>query len=72
MNSVIIFALTLVILFNVKYGLLISQHPKLLVVSFDAFRYLFYIILLLYNFYIIDHFNQIFFCFIDMIILIEI
>lgn len=42
MNSVIIFALTLVILFNVKYGLLISQHPKLLVVSFDAFRYLFY------------------------------
>lgn len=57
MNSVIIFALTLVILFNVKYGLLISQHPKLLVVSFDAFRYLFYIILLFYNFYIIDHFN---------------
>lgn len=42
MNSVIIFALTLVILLNVKYGLLISQHPKLLVVSFDAFRYVLY------------------------------
>lgn len=52
MNSVIIFALTLVILFNVKYGLLISQHPKLLVVSFDAFRYVlsFYCFIILYNF----------------------
>ncbi|CAK9820842.1 Ectonucleotide pyrophosphatase/phosphodiesterase family member 5 [Anthophora plagiata] len=39
MNSVIIFALMLVIMLNVKHGLLISQHPKLLVVSYDAFRY---------------------------------
>ncbi|KOC69989.1 Ectonucleotide pyrophosphatase/phosphodiesterase family member 4 [Habropoda laboriosa] len=39
MNSVIIFSLMLVILLNVKHGLFISQHPKLLVVSYDAFRF---------------------------------
>ncbi|XP_033178652.1 bis(5'-adenosyl)-triphosphatase enpp4 isoform X3 [Bombus impatiens] len=39
MNSVIIFTSLLVMLLSVKHGLLISQHPKLLVISYDAFRY---------------------------------
>ncbi|KZC09759.1 Ectonucleotide pyrophosphatase/phosphodiesterase family member 5 [Dufourea novaeangliae] len=39
MNSVIAFTLMLVMLINVRDGFLISQHPKLLVVSYDAFRY---------------------------------
>ncbi|OAD61524.1 Ectonucleotide pyrophosphatase/phosphodiesterase family member 5 [Eufriesea mexicana] len=39
MNSLIVFTLILVTLLNVKHGLLITQHPKLLVISYDAFRY---------------------------------
>ncbi|XP_071865323.1 bis(5'-adenosyl)-triphosphatase enpp4 isoform X2 [Bombus fervidus] len=39
MNSVTIFTLLLVMLLSVKHGLLILQHPKLLVISYDAFRY---------------------------------
>ncbi|XP_031845101.1 bis(5'-adenosyl)-triphosphatase enpp4 isoform X2 [Nomia melanderi] len=39
MNSVIKFISIFIILLNAKNGLLISQHPKLLVVSYDAFRY---------------------------------
>ncbi|XP_076174778.1 ectonucleotide pyrophosphatase/phosphodiesterase family member 5 isoform X2 [Ptiloglossa arizonensis] len=39
MNFVIMFVLMFIMLLNVKDGLLISQHPKLLVVSYDAFRY---------------------------------
>ncbi|XP_048261105.1 bis(5'-adenosyl)-triphosphatase enpp4 isoform X1 [Bombus terrestris] len=39
MNSVTIFTSLLVMLLSVKHGLLISQHPKLLVISYDAFRY---------------------------------
>ncbi|KAK1134725.1 hypothetical protein K0M31_007505 [Melipona bicolor] len=39
MNSSTMFSLLLVILLSVEHGLLISQHPKLLVISYDAFRY---------------------------------
>ncbi|XP_053979670.1 bis(5'-adenosyl)-triphosphatase enpp4-like isoform X1 [Hylaeus volcanicus] len=39
MNSVVMFILMFIMLINVKDGMLISQHPKLLVVSYDAFRY---------------------------------
>ncbi|XP_076297014.1 bis(5'-adenosyl)-triphosphatase enpp4 isoform X1 [Lasioglossum baleicum] len=39
MNSATTFTLIFIILLNARHGLLISQHPKLLVVSYDAFRY---------------------------------
>ncbi|XP_076239132.1 ectonucleotide pyrophosphatase/phosphodiesterase family member 5 isoform X2 [Calliopsis andreniformis] len=39
MNSVILFSLIFIVLLSIKDGFMISQHPKLLVVSYDAFRY---------------------------------
>ncbi|XP_034173921.2 bis(5'-adenosyl)-triphosphatase enpp4 isoform X1 [Osmia lignaria lignaria] len=39
MNSISTFVLMLIVLLNIKDGLMISQHPKLLVISYDAFRY---------------------------------
>ncbi|XP_060820858.1 ectonucleotide pyrophosphatase/phosphodiesterase family member 5-like [Bombus pascuorum] len=39
MNSVATFTSLLVMLISVKYGLPISPYPKLLVISYDAFRY---------------------------------
>lgn len=39
MRSLITFTFILVILQNVKQGMLTSQPPKLLVISYDAFRY---------------------------------
>lgn len=39
MNVITLFAPIIVLLLNVKAGLLVSQLPKLLVVSYDAFRY---------------------------------
>ncbi|XP_078036334.1 bis(5'-adenosyl)-triphosphatase enpp4 isoform X1 [Augochlora pura] len=39
MNTVVTFISIFIVLLNARYGLLISQHPKLLVVSYDAFRH---------------------------------
>ncbi|XP_003703035.2 bis(5'-adenosyl)-triphosphatase enpp4 isoform X1 [Megachile rotundata] len=39
MYSTSMLTLMLIILLNVQDGLMVSQHPKLLVVSYDAFRY---------------------------------
>lgn len=39
MSFITAFTAVLIILINLQVGLFISQHPKLLVVSYDAFRY---------------------------------